>query len=90
MVEFNTTKEEDELINNIVKRVHTLHPGQFDRTTISMDITACHCNGTKLDLEKLLNFDDFNFNHDIFGINYHIDRNTGKLKNFFLPRCTKN
>jgi hypothetical protein len=52
-----------------------------------MDVTACHLNGTKLDLEQLLAFDDFNFCHDVFGIARHLDRSTGALQNCFLPRC---
>jgi len=42
-----------------------------------------------LDFEKLLSFDDFNFYHDMFGIHNNLDRNTGKLKNHFVPRCAK-
>lgn len=53
---------------------------------INMDITACHANGCKLDLQRLLDADDTNLMHDIFGINRYIDRKTGKLMNQFLPR----
>lgn len=51
-----------------------------------MDITACYANGNKLDLQQLLDADDFNFSHDVFGIREHLDRETGKLKNCFSPR----
>ena len=54
-----------------------------------MDVTACHANGTKLDLEKLLNFPDFDFLHDVAGIRNCIDRETGKLTKCFLPRCAR-
>ena len=54
---------------------------------IEMDVTAVHCNGCPLDLEKLLAFDAFNFAHDINGIRRHLNRQTGKLEDFFLPRC---
>jgi hypothetical protein len=54
-----------------------------------MDITATHLNGTPLDLDKFLKFDSPDFGHDIYGIMRFIDRNTGKLTNGFLPRCSK-
>lgn len=54
-----------------------------------MDLAATHANGCKLDLDKLLAFDNFNFAHDVFGIREHLDRKTGKLKDFFLPRCAQ-
>ena len=56
---------------------------------LAMDIAACHLNGCPLDLKKLLTFEDADFFHDIIGIREHINRNTGKLENFFLPRCAK-
>lgn len=55
----------------------------------SMNLVACHANGTPLDFERLARFDAFNFAHDVFGIDRHIDRDTGKLSNCFLPRCRK-
>ena len=51
-----------------------------------MDITATHANGNPLRLKDLLAADDNNFSHDVFGIRRHLDRNTGKLGGFFLPR----
>lgn len=58
----------------------------YSATDAAMDITACHVNGCPLDLERLLNADDFNFSHDIFGINRHLNHETGKLENHFRPR----
>lgn len=54
--------------------------------TLMMDLEACHSNDCKLKLQELLETDDFNFMHDINGIQHHIDRETGKLVNCFLPR----
>jgi hypothetical protein len=54
-----------------------------------MDLIACHLNGCPLDLAKLEAFDDLNLVHDICGIGRHIDRRTGKLQNFFQPRCAQ-
>lgn len=88
MVKFNSTKEELELIYKITQRAHRelLIP---DKLNLIMDLDATHSNGTPLDFEKLLGFDNFNFAHDIHGIMKHIDRRTGGLTRCFLPRCSK-
>jgi hypothetical protein len=51
-----------------------------------MDLTACHKNGCALDLIGLLDASERDFKHDIDGIQRHIDRNDGSLKDCFLPR----
>lgn len=51
-----------------------------------MNVSACHASGNPLRLSELLAADDFNFAHDVFGIDRHIDRETGELLNFFSPR----
>jgi len=91
-INFDTTKEEDVVILKIVKRAFkepTLEILGEERQNLFMDLTATHCNGTPLDFEKLLGFDEFNFAHDIYGIIDSINRTTGKLENCFLPRCAK-
>lgn len=84
-INWSTTKKESILITKIVKRAVKKYP-DLESTDTMMDITATHCNGCRLKLAQLLETDDFNFAHDIFGIVNNIDRNTGKLKNCFLPR----
>lgn len=59
---------------------------QYDQMTAVMDIDATHCNGCPLKLQALLEADDTNFAHDVFGIRRHIDRTTGELLNCFVPR----
>lgn len=59
----------------------------LDKHRLHMDISAVHANGCPLELDRLLKADDFNFTHDVFGIMRHINRKTGKLTGFFLPRC---
>jgi len=54
-----------------------------------MDLTACHSCGCPLDFEKLSRFPEPDFWHDISGINSNLDRDTGKLRNCFVPRCAK-
>lgn len=56
------------------------------RVHVRMDLTACNST-CPLDYEKLLGFPDFDFTHDICGINRHLDRETFQLKNCFCPRC---
>lgn len=78
---------EADLISKIVKRAMERFPKHnLDKMTLLMDLTAAHANGTTLQLKELLEADDFNFGHDIFGISNHIDRNTGKMTRCFLPR----
>jgi len=60
-----------------------------DRQSFIMDIEACHLNGTPLDLERLSLAEGFDFAHDVFGIQKHINRRTGELENCFLPRCAR-
>jgi hypothetical protein len=86
-INWTTTKEDGDLIQKIVNRFIELYPEDVDdRVSLMMDITACHLNGTKLDLEKLLKADDANFAHDVFGIMGHISREDGQIKREFLPR----
>ncbi len=55
---------------------------------VEIDLTATHCSGCPLDLEKLLAFSDDDFLHDVAGIRQHIDRITGLLMDCFDPRCS--
>ncbi len=87
IINFETTKKDYLLISKIVKRGIELAK-KYDAMTMNMDVTAVHANGTELDLDKFLKFDDFNFSHDLFGIRDHINRETGKLENCFSPRCS--
>ncbi len=88
-ISFETTKEEDRLIGLIVKRAISSFDDIRDSVSLEMDLSATHCNGTPLDFERLLAFDNFNFAHDIYGILNHIDRNTGEINGGFLPRSYK-
>lgn len=91
IISFKVTRAENTIIAAIAARADEMARRQnigYDRMTANMDITACHANGNRLDLKKLLAADDFNFAHDVFGIARHIDRRTGKLTGFFSPRCS--
>lgn len=93
MVKFEATPAEMKIIKKIVKRAQQLykkHEGlPYDTQDATMDIEATHSNGCPLDLQKLLDFDDFNFIHDISGIRNCISRKTGKLTKCFVPRSAK-
>jgi len=81
------TRGDMNLINHVTDRAVNMFP-QLDRLSIHMDVSAVHISGCKLDLQKLLKFDDFNFAHDIAGIRSHINRQTGELQDCFVPRCS--
>lgn len=87
-VSFDVTDDDFSTISRIVRRALTFEP-RLDQKELHMDITATHANGCPLRLQHLLNADDFNFVHDVFGIHRHINRETGKLDNHFLPRFSE-
>lgn len=81
-----------ELIKQIADRavlVYAKHDVRVDPTTIVMDLMACHFSGQKLRLDDLLAADDFNFIHDVGGINKHLDRETYQLTDGFSPRYSR-
>jgi hypothetical protein len=83
------TRQELQWIVAIVKRFAEVlgEDHEVDRLSLMMDIEACHCNGCPLDLVSLLEVSrDADLVHDIAGIHRHLDRETGSLQNFFLPR----
>lgn len=89
MISFATTLEDAKLIGQIVRRAEHLAIDakiSFDRMSMNMDLTACHANGNPLKLQLLLEADNFNFSHDVFGISNHINRKTGLLEDCFSPR----
>ena len=93
MINWNATKEDTQTISKIVDRYMEFHHSlgipkgyQRPRMDIAMDIEAVHCNGNPLRLEGLLEADDFNFSHDMIGIQQHLNRRTGKLMDRFVPR----
>jgi len=89
MIKWNITTKEMEIIEAIVDRAIKLDAlCSISKSTLAMDITACHANGNPLNLIELLNANNGNFCHDIYGINRYINRETGKLQDCFLPRSS--
>lgn len=85
---FAATRDEQRLIALIAQRALAadLYVGPGATQDAMMDIEAVHCNHCALDLQALANAPATHFNHDICGIQRHIDRNTGKLLHCFTPR----
>jgi hypothetical protein len=57
-----------------------------DVVELEADIKAVHLNDLPLDLPAFLAADDYQFVHDILSIQQNIDRTTGQLRNFVIPR----
>lgn len=88
-INWSTTSLEDRVISAIAERAVALKvlPG-VDQASIAMDITVCHKNGNPLALSRLLRAADVDFGHDVVGIHYYLDRGTGTLSRYFLPRLS--
>lgn len=87
MIKWSATKEENETISKICDRFIEKYGSK--KKDLTMDLDATHSNCCSLDFEKLLGFSEFDFYHDMFGIIRNLDRKTGKLRNCFLPRCSR-
>lgn len=88
-INFSVTSLEASTIQKIVERAEIIAADlgtTINRMSLTMDLTACHANGTPLKLDELFGADRFNFVHDVWGVMRHIDRSTGKLTDRFLPR----
>lgn len=94
-VSFKVSNEEFDLIERIADRAMQMqaehrHPrDRRKRFDFVMDLCATVANGNPLRLNDLLAADDFNFAHDVFGIERHLNRETGQLENFFSPRFSR-
>lgn len=71
------------LIRQIVARAKATDP---DTDTLSLEMDLFYLD-VPLDHQKLLNAPDFDFWHDIGGIQRHFNRREYRLENHFYPRC---
>lgn len=91
MVKFAVFTDADrESVETIVDRARALEgragrPDVRKTIDIMMDLAAVHAH-TPLRLAELAAADDFNFAHDMFGIERHLNRETGELMDCFVPR----
>lgn len=84
---FNATPEQFEAITKCVERyTDIVGRASFDRLSLHMDLTVCTTAGV-LDPEELRKASLADFLHDIAGIDNHLDRRTGTLRDCFCPRC---
>jgi len=83
------SKEKFESIVKIAERAEQMNITSSDRLSLIMDIEAA-TDEFNLRLEELLNADNFNFAHDVCGIQKNINRETKKIENFFVPRFARN
>jgi len=88
MIAWDKLKKEDcKIIVEIVSR-YVLHCPDLNYLNCIMDLEACHIF-CPIDLIGLLQSKDGDFFHDVCGIFRHIDRETGRLNNFFIPRYAR-
>ena len=81
------SKEDFELASKIADRaISELSTDTNNKQGLVMEIIAAHVSGCKLKLRPLLYANLGDFLHDVCGINKHLDRETGKLQDCFLPR----
>jgi hypothetical protein len=78
------TAAEREIVNAIVERAIDANIYD-DAIDAHMDLSATHVH-CPLRLAELRDADQFNFAHDMYGIQGHLDRSTGKLTRCLLPR----
>jgi hypothetical protein len=82
------TERDVKLIGKVVDRIlRDVRMNALRRQPLDwrMDVFVVHAN-VGLDLQRLLDADDFDFRHDILGIYSELDRETGKLRDHFVPR----
>lgn len=79
------TATESVLVDRIVERAVFLVPA-LTTGSVLMDIQATIMGGCRMRLDDWLAADDYNFAHDIVGINRHLNRRTFQLEDCFVPR----
>ena len=83
-----TRKDEIRTISKIAQRAVVLaeqYGVEYKQIDAMMDLEAAH-DEHPLRLGELLVADDGNFCHDVFGIRRHLNRETKKMEDCFLPR----
>lgn len=88
----NLTASDRALITTIAERAVKIAEeanAPRDKIDVILDLAAVHLNGNPLRLADMAAWErDFDIAHDVFGIERHLDRETGKLTDFFSPRFT--
>lgn len=79
------TREYYLLLQKLADRAADQNLLMYDKTSLEMDLDLAF-DKFNLKLEGLLKADDFNFAHDICGIQNHINREKERFEGFFIPR----
>lgn len=87
---FKRTEAEQTIIIKVARRAQRLGLIANDELIhCHMDLAATHANGCPLNFNKLLEFADFDFAHDINGMNHFLCQGTGQLTGQFRPKCAR-
>jgi hypothetical protein len=79
------TSTESVVIERIIDRAIALCPDR-SRDDVFRDISSVIMGGQRLRLDDWLAADNFNFLHDLYGIERHLNRHTFQLEDNFSPR----
>lgn len=84
--DLKVSPEDTKLIHQIAKRAY--QELKVDPLALVIDLRTVHTNGNPLRLQEMFEVEAKNpdFIHDIYGIRHYLDRETGKLTEFFMPR----
>lgn len=82
-------KQDYKLISSIAKRAwNDMKDYYVSMVDFVLDL-ECVKEKYNLDLKRLLEADDLDFYHDIYGIHNNLNRQTKQLDNCFIPRYCK-
>lgn len=82
-------KNDIDLMVEILERAEELDLMMFDRVSLMMDLHVAH-EEFNLRLSELASTDNFNFSHDIVGIQQNVNRETASMEGLFVPRFASN
>ncbi len=87
-ISYETTETDFRRIMAIADRADQLGivGGQYGRPQLMVDLCAVHANGCPLDFAAMIEADQIDLVDDICGIATHLDRKTGQLRDYFVPR----
>jgi hypothetical protein len=82
------TAEDLEILTMIDKRAQEIAQSFEVKAPkrVASSVLLVHEHINRLDLRQLLMADDFNFVHDVWGIDKHLIRRDRKLSRAFMPR----
>ena len=83
MIEVNKLKQALDRLEDLEAKYDLRHT---DRMTMSLQLVQV---ANQLDIDRLLEFDDSNFIHDMSGINAHVIPDSNEFQSCFYPRCGK-